>query len=371
MTLNARERGLVLLLAVLATIWLGLQLVAWLWLAIVRVSDVLLVFIAAWALAYLLGPLIQGIERRTRLGRAASVGIIYLGLFLILGGVVALLLPRLAEQLAALAANGPQYGAKAAATVADFQRDLARNGLPFDVMSFYGVLPARLGDLAASYAADALGFVSTAAGVLFDIVLVLIIAVLMLLDGDRLWARFTKALSPELSSEAELFRGSADNAFGGFIRGSLLVGLIYGVVTFATLAPFGVPFSGVLGTVAGIAVIIPFFGPILALVPILGITLLGAPDQFVAVTVLTVAVQQVMFNVVSPRILSRSVGVHPLFIFAALLLGSGLAGFWGVFLALPIAGIANTFLRYGYELAKGRRARSDAAGLVNGPGTQG
>lgn len=371
MKLSARERGLATLLAVLAAIWLGLQLAAWLWLAVARVADVVLVFIAAWALAYLLGPLIQRIERRTRLGHAGSVGVIYLGLFVILGGVVALLVPRLAEQLAALAANGPQYGAKAAAVVTDFQRDLTRNGVPFDILSFYGVLPARFGDLASSYATDALGFVSTAAGVLFDIVLVLIIAFLMLLDGDRLWARFTKALSPELSSEAELFRGSADNAFGGFIRGSLLVGLIYGVVTFATLAPFGVPFSGVLATVAGIAVIIPFFGPILAMVLILGITLLGAPDRLVVVTLLTIVVQQVVFNVVSPRILSRSVGVHPLFVFAALLLGSRLAGFWGVFLALPIAGIANTFLRYGYELAKGRRARSDAAGLVNGPGTAG
>jgi len=362
--LHPRERRLLDIVAILAAIWLGLQVAAWAWLAIARVADVVLIFLSAWALAYLVGPLVDRIERRSRLGRAGAVGVVYAVLFLVLGGVVALVLPGLADQLAALAKNGPEYGDKAAKAVADFQRGLSGSGVPFDLTSAYGALPARLGDLASGYAADALGFVSTAAGVVFDIVLVLIIAFLMLLDGDALWARFTNALSEELRSEAELFRASAEEAFGGFIRGSLLVGIIYGVVTFAILAPFGVPFSGVLSTVAGLAVLIPFFGPIIALVPIAAIALLGAPDRFLAVMLITVAVQQVMFNVVSPRILSRSVGVHPLFVFAALLLGSRLAGFWGVFLAIPFAGIAATFLRYGYELAKGRRARSEAAALI-------
>ena len=365
MGLGARDRRLIEIVAILAAIWLGLQLAESAWLALVRVADVALVFLSAWALAYLLGPLVERIDRATPLRRVGAVGVVYLVLFVVLGGIVALLLPALAAHLAALAKNGPEYGAKGAAAVADFQRSLTASGVPVDVTALYGALPARLGDLASAYAADALGFVSTAAGVLFDIVLVLIIAFLMLLDGDALWSRFTAALGAELRSEAELFRASADKAFGGFIRGSLLVGLVYGVVTFATLVPFGVPFSGILATVAGFAVIIPFFGPILALIPIAAITLLGAPERFLVVMIITVVVQQFMFNVFSPRILSKSVGVHPLFVFAALLLGSRLARFWGVFLALPAAGIVATFLRYGYELAKGRRARSEAAALID------
>ena len=93
-------------------------------------------------------------------------------------------------------------------------------------------------------------------------------------------------------------------------------------------------------------------------------TILGAPDQFVLVMVVTILIQQVMFNVIAPRILSNSVGLHPLFVFAALLVGSRVAGFWGVFLALPIAGIASIFLRYAYGLSRGRLVRTEAAGLI-------
>jgi hypothetical protein len=69
-------------------------------------------------------------------------------------------------------------------------------------------------------------------------------------------------------------------------------------------------------------------------------------------------------NVISPRIMSRSIGIHPIFVFLALLLGAKLAGFWGVFLAVPVAGIINTFARYGYEVARGRRDRTQARTLI-------
>ena len=73
--------------------------------------------------------------------------------------------------------------------------------------------------------------------------------------------------------------------------------------------------------------------------------------------------QQLVLNVIGPRIMSTAIGIHPLFVFFALLLGSRIAGFWGVFLAMPVAGVINTFVRYVYEVARGRRARTQAATL--------
>ena len=186
----------------------------------------------------------------------------------------------------------------------------------------------------------------------------------MLIDGDKMWHRFTRVLSPELASEAELLRQSADRSFGGFIRGSLILGVIYAIATLIILVPLGVPYAGVLALVSGLTMIIPFFGPIIAMVPVIAVTFVGAPDRLVIVFILVLVVQQVLLNVVSPRIMSRSIGIHPIFIFLALLLGAKLAGFWGVFLAVPVAGIANIFLRYTYELAAGRRTRVQASTLI-------
>ncbi|TMC77114.1 MAG: AI-2E family transporter, partial [Chloroflexi bacterium] len=192
----------------------------------------------------------------------------------------------------------------------------------------------------------------------------LIIAFIMLIDGDQLWRRFIAALSPELRSEAELLRQSADRSFGGFIRGSLILGLIYGIATLAILVPLGVPFAGVLAVLSGLTMIIPFFGPIIAEIPVLVVTLLGAPDVFIWVLVLTIALQQVVLNVIGPRVMSNAIGIHPIFVFLALLLGSRIAGVWGVLLAMPVAGIINTFVRYAFQLAQGRRARTEASTLI-------
>ena len=186
----------------------------------------------------------------------------------------------------------------------------------------------------------------------------------MLMDGDALWNRFSGLLSEDLRSEFELLRLSSDRAFGGFIRGSLILGLVYGVATLLILVAFGVPFSGVLAVFSGLFVIIPFFGPIIAIVPVLAITFLGAPGSFLPVTILSILLQQVMLNAVSPRIMSKSIGIHPLFVFLALLLGSKVAGFWGVLLGVPVAGVINTFIQYSFEVGSGRRKRHEAAALM-------
>src|SRR5207249_4057276 len=309
-------------------------------------------------------PLVTRIDQRTILNRTLSVVVVYIGIAFVLAGTLALVVPGLVSQLNDLIIRAPEYGDRAAQEVIALQRRLEGSGLPVSVTDLYGQVPAKLSQIAGTVAADALGYVSATANVLFNATLVLIIAFIMLIDGDRLWRRFIGVLSPELRSEAELLRQSADRSFGGFIRGSLILGVIYGVATLAILVALGVPFAGVLAVFSGLTMIIPFFGPIIAEIPVLVVTLLGAPDALVWVVVLTIALQQIVLNVIGPRIMSNAIGIHPIFVFLALLLGSRIAGFWGVFLAMPVAGIINTFVRYAFQVAQGRRGRTEASTLI-------
>ena len=364
MKLSKRERQLLTILVALLIVFLALEVFAILWEALGRFADVIVIFGFAWSLSYVLAPLVERLDRRTRLNRFGAVLVVYAAIFVVLSAIGAFVVPRLAEQLAALVTRSPELASGADQAAKDFQANLDRLGVPLNIVPLYEALPGRLAGLAATYASDALGVVSATATIVFDLLLVLIIAFLMLLDGDALWTRFTGVLSQELRSESELLRMSVDRAFGGFIRGSLMLGVIYGIVTFVILAVFGVPFSGVLAVFSGLFVMIPFFGPILATVPVLVITLLGAPNAFLPVLVLSMLLQQVMLNVVSPRIMSKSIGIHPLFVFAALLLGSKIAGFWGILLGVPVAGVINTFIQYYLEVASGRRQRTQAAALM-------
>ncbi|MEK6208496.1 MAG: AI-2E family transporter [Chloroflexota bacterium] len=365
MNLSTRERQLLTTLVVLLIILATFQLLSYVTDALSRVADVVIIFVAAWAVSYLLAPLVNRIDERTILNRALSVVVVYIGIAFVLAGTLALAVPGLVSQLNDLIVRAPEYGDRAAREVIALQQRLEAAGLPVNVTDLYGQVPAKLSQIAGSIAADALGFVSATANVLFNATLVLIIAFIMLIDGDRLWQRFLGALTPELRSEAELLRQSADRSFGGFIRGSLILGVIYGVATLIILVALGVPFAGVLAVFSGLTMIIPFFGPIIAEIPVLAVALLGAPDVFIWVVVLTIILQQLVLNVIGPRIMSNAIGIHPIFVFLALLLGSRIAGFWGVVLAMPVAGVINTFVRYGFQVAQGRRARTEASTLMD------
>jgi predicted PurR-regulated permease PerM len=362
--LSTRERQLITTLVVLLIVLATFQILADLTEVLSRVADVVIIFVAAWALSYLLSPVVTRIDQRTILNRAFSVVVVYIGIAFLLAGTLALAVPGLVGQLNDLILRAPEYGDRAAQEVIALQRRLEGSGVPVSVTDLYSQIPAKVSQIAGSIAADALGFVSATATVLFNFTLVLIIAFIMLIDGDQLWREFIAALSPELRSEAELLRQSADRSFGGFIRGSLILGLIYGVATLAILVALGVPFAGVLAVLSGLTMIIPFFGPIIAEIPVLAVALLGAPDVFIWVLVLTIALQQIVLNVIGPRIMSNAIGIHPIFVFLALLLGSRIAGFWGVFLAMPVAGVINTFVRYAFQVAQGRRARTEASTLI-------
>lgn len=360
MELTRRDHALVTTALVLLVAWLSFQVAGEVLGLVVRVADVLLIFLVAWSVAYLLLPLVDLVARRTPLGRLGAVALVYLAIALILALVLILGIPAIAGQLAALTERGPEFGDKAAQIVVDVQRQLESAGVRADITALYGEVPSRIADLTGEFAADALGVVAATGALLFNATLVLIIAFLMLLDGERLWERFTHALTEELRSEAELFRQSADRSFGGFLRASLLLGLIYGVAQYAILRPLDVPFAGLLSTFAGLAMIVPFFGPIIAAIPVFATTVLGAPDRFLPVFLLTLLLQQIILNVVGPRLMANVLGIHPIFVFLAILLGARIAGFWGVLLAMPVAGIANSFAHYAYQVARGRRARTEA-----------
>jgi predicted PurR-regulated permease PerM len=352
--LTDNDRQLLRIVAVLLIVYLALQVFSEVWRAVATISDVLLVFVAAWAVAYLLSPLVRRVDERTPLDRTLSVVVVYVALGVIIVVGTSLVFAPLTQQLSDFVARAPEYSTLAAQAVLNAQTTLQNAGLKVDLTEVYGTLPQRVGAIAGSYAADILGVVSATAGAFFNLTLILIIAFIMLIDGDSLWRRFLLRLTPDRRREAELLRESADRSFGGFIRGSLILGTMYGIVTLAYLVIFGIPFAGVLAIVSGLTVIIPFFGPIIAMIPVLGVTAVTAPDRLLFVLIATVLLQQVALNVVSPRIMSKSIGIHPIFVFFSLLIGGKIAGFWGLVLAMPVAGILNTLIEYAYEVVADR-----------------
>lgn len=130
-----------------------------------------------------------------------------------------------------------------------------------------------------------------------------------------------------------------------FIRGQLLVGLIVGLISSIGLSIIGLDFAFLIGFTAGIANVIPYVGPLIGCVPAIIVGVLS-PNPIMAVwaVLLLLAVQQLDGAVISPKIVGDSMGLHPIFVIMAIIIGGTLAGILGMLLSVPIAGIIKLFL---------------------------
>ena len=113
---------------------------------------------------------------------------------------------------------------------------------------------------------------------------------------------------------------------------------------------------------SGLFIFIPLVGPFLALVPPLLVALLTVPDSFFLLLILLLILQAVVMNVLAPKLLSDALGLHPLIVFAALLLGVKVAGFWGAIFAVPLAGVISTMAVHLYEIIGKRMLAASIAG---------
>jgi predicted PurR-regulated permease PerM len=116
-----------------------------------------------------------------------------------------------------------------------------------------------------------------------------------------------------------------------------------GIGTWIIMYVFGIQAALLSGVFAGLFMLIPLLGPVLAFLPPLLVTLLTDPGRVLLVMIPIALLQVIVVNMVMPRIMGNALGLHPLVIIVSLLIGVKVAGFWGAFFAMPLAGIISAF----------------------------
>jgi predicted PurR-regulated permease PerM len=200
---------------------------------------------------------------------------------------------------------------------------------------------------------------SSGATILFQLLIVLVLSLFMSLQGRPFVRSVVAYLPRSLDPDIEAVFKTVNHAFGGFIRGQLILSTIYGVLIFAVMRVFAliVPNSGdlagfaaVSGVLGGLILIIPAIGTTLSMVPPLAIGLLVLQDlpRFLILLVVIWVIQIFIANVAGPRVMSDSVGVNTLLTFGALLVGGKLGGLLGAFFAVPILAVVLTIVERVY-----------------------
>jgi predicted PurR-regulated permease PerM len=306
------------------------------------IRDVLLMLYVSSLLAIGLSPAVRRIEHsrlvfgRVKIPRWLAILSLYFAFLLAVAIVIALVLPPLVSQIQQLAQNLPAY-------VDQLQRTLVERHLIQKRWSW--------GDLFMNLQAPGLaitsffGALEGVIGVFGAVVTVIILPFYLLLESAALHAFLLRLVKPNNRDRADRIARAVTMKVGAWLGGQLLLGAIIGLSATIGFWLIGVPYFYVLGMVAAVGEMIPVVGPILAAVPAILLALTVSPQTALMVAAYSWAQQFVENNVLVPRIMERQVGVSPVTIMVALLVGSSLLGFMGAILAVPSAAIAQVIVQ--------------------------
>lgn len=314
-----------------------------------QIGGVLLTFLMAGVLAYALNPFVRRLEDM-RVPRILAV----LGVFAaLLAGVFAVLLiiivPAVNQVQQLL--QDPQAAVEAAASLLAWAEGLPYVGERISTVDRSAVLGFIQSNLppAGTILKAALGFIGGVFGVfgtILNLIFMLIVAIYMLLDRESI-RRGALSLIPETirGNVLELF-SAVEGALVRYLKAQLLLCFLMGVIGWAIVFFTGGEYALLIGVWVGLTELIPVLGPVLGAIPAVVLALLESPLKALLVAALFLAAQQLEGNVLVPRIMGSSVGVHPLWVMFAMLSATALYGIVGALFAVPIVAMVAASLRY-------------------------
>jgi predicted PurR-regulated permease PerM len=310
-----------------------------LWLVVGFLAPVLGLFFGGWLLACLQEPLVARIMCRTRASRSTSVAVTIVAILIALVFVGYVLAPTIGREITTGAMTLPnQLNAAGQQIVVEqdsVNRWLLEQGVPVAVDLPSGPqLETTLQQMIGT-SADPMAAVSGTLGAVGSVGTMLLLSVFFLLGGPQLADQFIRSFSGRAASDVGFVLTTVHDAFEGFIRSQLVEAALYaaGVWVFLTVAHVGV--APLVAGIAGIMLIVPLVGSVLAIaVPLVAVMLLN-PSATLPVALALFVLEQVVLNVVGPRLMSRQLGLPPLLVLFGILAGAQVAGVWGAVLGVP------------------------------------
>ena len=331
--------------------WLG-ALVAFgllLWL----LSGILLPFVAGAAIAYLLSPMVDRLERLgvNRLVAALSIIALAVLIFVLL---ILLVAPILGGQLSSFIDNIPGYVTKLQTLLTDQSRPWVQKVLGA------GFNPEKgIGDLVTQGAGWLTTFLKSlwsggrALISLFSLIVVTpVVAFYLLYDWHKMLASVDNAVPVNQRATVRRLARECDAAISGFVRGQTAVCLVLGTFYAVALTFAGLNFGLLIGLLAGLITFVPYVGSLTGLVLGLGVAVAQFWPHWGAILMVLgifVVGQFAEGNILSPKLVGERVGLHPVWVIFALLAFGYLFGFVGLLVAVPLAATIGVLARFALQ----------------------
>lgn len=309
-------------------------------------GDVILPFLVGGAIAYFLDPIADRLERMglSRVAATATIAILATLAFIIFGLAV---IPTLIHQLTQLVATAPEIAGRLQSFLTTQFPSLMEPGSVINetLASLGEAVKARGGELASAVLGSAMGVVNF---VVF-IVVVPVVAFYMLLDWDRMVAKIDGWLPRDHAPTIRAIAREIDRVLSGFVRGQISVCLILGTFYAVALMLAGLNFGLIAGAIAGGLTFIPYVGALVGGALAIGLALFQFWGDWVSIGIVVAIFAAGQFlegNIITPKLVGSSVGLHPLWLIFALSAFGTLFGFVGMLVAVPVAAMIGVIIRF-------------------------
>jgi len=296
---------------------------------------VVVVFSCSTILAFLLSYPVRWISRF--LPRNLAVYVVFFVALMLIGGIVTTIGLAVVSQGQPLIDNLTEFLTSLTPHLEALENTFQRWGLQVDLQS----VGAQLRDQTIGVLGAGIGLLQALLSNFLHALLISVVTLFMLLDGERLWQLLIKNMQPENRDRLTLI---VQKSLLGFFWGRLLLSTFFGVSTFVIFLIFKVPYALTLAVIAGLFDIIPGIGATIGI----GLIMLFLLSQSIALAiksaVICIVLQQIEENLLLPRIMKDSLNINPVVMFFALIVGVRIAGLLGIFLSIPVASIIVSLL---------------------------
>lgn len=312
-------------------------------------GNVMLPFLVGGAMAYFLDPVADRMER-WGLSRTAATAVIALVALLIVVLLVLAIIPTLVNQAIALVNAAPEIAKRLQGFLLEKFPELtdSTSTMRQTLADIGTTIQSKGGELVNAVFSSALGVVS----VVVFLLVVPVVAFYLLLDWDKMIARVDSLLPRDHAPVIRRLAREIDVVLAGFVRGQVSVCLLLGLYYSVALMIAGLQFGVIVGAIAGTITFIPYVGALVGGVLAIGLALFQFWGDWVSIGIVAgvFAVGQfIEGNILTPRLMGRSVGLHPVWLLVALSVFGSLFGFVGMLVAVPVAASLGVLTRFAVE----------------------
>lgn len=331
-------------------------------------GELLVPFIAGGAIAYVLNPVLNWIERvffplifgnhvkrKTRRALGVLLSFVFLFAVIVLFGLI--VLPQIYESIMSLVGQSSHYVKEIQGVINYLITNYSDNPLVVEVLTELNASAERLmeegyklvSNLVPKISITVAALVTSLVNGLFDVIMGLIISVYVLLSKETFAAQIKKLLSAAFDADAVetvlSIAHDSNDIFCGFISGKIVDSFIIGVLCFVGTTLMNTPYAILVSVIVGVTNVIPYFGPFIGAIPSILLILLADPMHALYFSIFILVLQQLDGNVIGPKILGDSTGLSAFWVVFSVTFFGGMFGFVGMLIGVPTFAVIYSLIR--------------------------